>query len=60
MIASCYREDDFELLCLDGSFAPVSEFERCNWGSVPSNAIVTTSAKSPEQRRNLQEFLKVS
>ncbi|KAK3866185.1 hypothetical protein Pcinc_028259 [Petrolisthes cinctipes] len=53
-----YTEEDFELLCLDGSFAPVSEFERCNWGSVPSNAIVTTSAKTPEQRRNLQEFLK--
>ncbi|XP_071513824.1 transferrin 2 isoform X2 [Panulirus ornatus] len=54
-----YTEDDFELLCLDGSRAPLSEHEQCNWGMVPSNAIVTTSAKSLEQRSLLQEFLKL-
>ncbi|KAK8379650.1 hypothetical protein O3P69_019551 [Scylla paramamosain] len=53
-----YIEEDFELVCVDGTLAPVRDYERCNWGVVPSNAIVTTSAKSREQRRLLQEFLK--
>lgn len=53
------REEDFELICDDGRHAPITDFHRCNWGVVPSNAIVTTSAKSKEQRRVLQEFLKV-
>ncbi|XP_047480252.1 melanotransferrin-like [Penaeus chinensis] len=52
--------DDFELLCEDGSRAAVTDYETCNWGTVPSNAIVTTSAKSPEQRRGLQDFLKTA
>lgn len=55
-----FSADDFELLCDDGSRAPVTDYETCNWGTVPSNAIVTTSAKSPEQRRGLQDFLKVT
>lgn len=54
-----FSADDFELLCDDGSRAAVTDYKTCNWGIVPSNAIVTTSAKSPEQRRGLQDFLKV-
>lgn len=50
--------DDFELLCEDGTRRPVTEYEFCNWGTVPSNAVVTTSAKSLEQRRLLQDFVK--
>lgn len=50
--------DDFELLCDDGTRAPISNYEQCNWGSVISSAVVTTSAKSLEQRRSLQDFLK--
>lgn len=34
-------KSDFELLCRDGSRAPVNEYKTCNLGSVPSNAIVT-------------------
>lgn len=34
-------KSDFELLCRDGSRAPVNEYKSCNLGSVPSNAIVT-------------------
>ncbi|KAG7160041.1 Transferrin-like 2 [Homarus americanus] len=55
---SLHTEDEFELLCQDGRRVAMSDFEECNWGTVPSNAIVTTSAKSPEQRSLLQEFLK--
>ncbi|XP_050694554.1 melanotransferrin-like [Eriocheir sinensis] len=56
--SATHTPEDFELICDDGGHAPISDFRRCNWGVVPSNAIVTTSAKSKEQRRLLQEFLK--
>lgn len=32
---------DFELLCRDGSRAPVNDYKTCNLGKVPPNAIVT-------------------
>lgn len=32
---------DFELLCRDGTRAPVDQYERCNLGPVPANAILT-------------------
>lgn len=34
-------KSDFELLCRDGSRAPVNEYKTCNLGAVPPNAIVT-------------------
>lgn len=34
-------KSDFELLCRDGSRAPVKDFKTCNLGHVPPNAIVT-------------------
>lgn len=34
-------KSDFELLCRDGSRAPVNEYKTCNLGTVPPNAIVT-------------------
>lgn len=39
---------DFELLCRDGSRAPVSNYEACNLGKVASNAMVTAGTK-PKQ-----------
>ncbi|KAK9501998.1 hypothetical protein O3M35_012612 [Rhynocoris fuscipes] len=50
-------KDDFELLCLDGSRKSVDMFEQCNWGVVPSSAIVTSSAKTMKVRRLYQRFL---
>lgn len=50
-------KDTFELLCKDGSRRPVDDFRACNWGSVPTNAIVTSSATSVEDRVKLQKFL---
>lgn len=55
-----YTENDFELLCLDGSRAKITDYLSCNWGKVPGDAIVTSSAKTNENRVLLQEFLKVS
>ncbi|XP_025837361.1 melanotransferrin [Agrilus planipennis] len=50
-------KNSFELLCRDGSRAPVDNFKECNWGKAPSNAIVTTSAASYEDRKLYQKFL---
>ncbi|KAG8237825.1 hypothetical protein J437_LFUL002434, partial [Ladona fulva] len=52
------KENDFELLCKDGSRRPVREYRSCNWGMVPSHAIVTTSAKSVSLRQKYYRFLK--
>lgn len=50
-------EDRFELLCLDGSRRPVTDWESCNWGRVPADAIVTSSAASSAQRKKYQRFM---
>uniref|UniRef100_A0A146M2V3 Melanotransferrin n=1 Tax=Lygus hesperus TaxID=30085 RepID=A0A146M2V3_LYGHE len=49
--------ENFQLLCVDGSRRPVSEYENCNWGRVPSSAVVTSSAKTAKVRRMYQKFL---
>ncbi|VVC43089.1 Transferrin,Transferrin family, iron binding site,Transferrin-like domain [Cinara cedri] len=51
------KEDDLELLCVDGSRRPISEFNRCNWGTAPTDAIVTTSAKTSADRMSYQKWL---
>lgn len=50
-------QENFELLCKDGSRRPISEYLACNWGKVPSDAIVVSSAVSFEDRVKLQKFL---
>nr|CAH7769486.1 unnamed protein product [Callosobruchus chinensis] len=49
--------DSFQLLCKDGSRRPISDYLACNWGKVPSDAIVVSSATSFEVRVKLQKFL---
>ncbi|KAL4708556.1 hypothetical protein ACJJTC_014164 [Scirpophaga incertulas] len=51
-------EDNFELLCRDGSRRAVTDWENCNWGRVPADAIVTSSAASSDKRSRYQRFLK--
>ncbi|XP_070490129.1 transferrin 2 [Chironomus tepperi] len=51
------QEDQLELLCKNGERMPVSEYLKCNWGMVPSNALVTSSARSLEDRKRYQRFL---
>lgn len=53
------KEEDLELLCEDGSRRPISEFSNCNWGLAPTDAIVTTSAKSSSTRVLYQKWLEV-
>lgn len=50
--------DRFELLCRDGRRAPISEYRQCNWGLVPSDAIVTSSGRTLVERTKYQQFLK--
>lgn len=38
-------DQDFELLCRDGSRAEVKDFAKCNLGQVASNALVTSRYK---------------
>lgn len=52
--------DQFQLLCKNGQRMPVSEYLQCNWGLVPSNAIVTSSARTIEQRKQYQRFLETA
>ena len=53
------NEDNLELLCVDGSRRPISEFNNCNWGPVPTDAIMTTSAKTSSARNSYQRWLQV-
>lgn len=52
--------DRFELLCKDGQKRPLTEYRQCNWGLVPSHALVTSSARSSEERRHYQRFMETA
>ncbi|ALC44346.1 Tsf2 [Drosophila busckii] len=49
--------DKFELLCRDGRRVAINDYRQCNWGQVPSDAIVTSSARSFRERKQYQQFL---
>ncbi|XP_076293770.1 transferrin 2 [Lasioglossum baleicum] len=51
------KRDQFELLCTDGTRRSIDEYKLCNWGTVPSRAIVISSATKIETRRLYQRFL---
>lgn len=52
-----FSVDNFELLCKNGKRMGVDDYLQCNWGTVPTNAIVTSSARTIEQRKQYQRFL---
>lgn len=56
-ISGSVKKEQFELLCRDGIRRPVDDYRSCNWGTVPSRAIVTSSATNFEIRRMYQRFL---
>nr|XP_003703507.1 PREDICTED: melanotransferrin isoform X1 [Megachile rotundata] len=51
------KKEQFELLCRDGTRKPIDNYKLCNWGTVPSRAVVTSSATQLEHRRAYQRFL---
>lgn len=52
--------DNFELLCKDGSRRPVNDYLNCNWGRVPTDALVISSAKQSEVKQAYQDFLQTA
>ncbi|KAG5847739.1 hypothetical protein ANANG_G00129410 [Anguilla anguilla] len=48
------KSADFELLCLDNTRAPVSDYVKCHLAKVPAHAVVTR----PEMRDQVVAFLK--
>lgn len=44
-------DDDFELLCRDGSRSEIKDFAKCNLGQVASNALVTSRYKPFSHRQ---------
>ncbi|XP_054168696.1 melanotransferrin-like [Oppia nitens] len=51
------NKNDYELLCPNGGRRPINAYQDCNWGYVPSHAIVISSATLPEDRHKIQKFL---
>lgn len=51
------KKEQFQLLCKDGSRRSVNEYRTCNWGRVPSPAVVTSTATQLSVRLLYQKFL---
>ncbi|XP_014218149.1 melanotransferrin [Copidosoma floridanum] len=51
------KKEKYELLCRNGSRRDINEYAHCNWGEIPSNAIVVSSATNQEKRKLYQRFL---
>ncbi|CAG2158032.1 unnamed protein product [Oppiella nova] len=51
------NKNEYELLCPTGGRRPVDAYQECNWGFVPSHAVVISSATLPEERNRIQKFL---
>lgn len=60
MFLDSITKDYFELVCLDGTRRPVDDYRSCNWGQVQANTIVTTSAKSLDERKKIQGFFETA
>ena len=52
-----WDENEFELLCVDGSRAPLANFEACSWGVAPGHFVLVSSALDLSERRSIQRFL---
>ena len=48
----------YQLLCADGTRAPLSAYKECSLGRAPPNVIVTHKNASEEVAQRIQEFLK--
>ena len=48
---------DFELICLDGTRAPADAAERCHWGEIAANVIMTSLTRDEELRSDYKTLL---
>lgn len=46
---------DYELLCIDNTRKPITEYEKCYWGRVPAHAVV--SVQDEDKIQVITEFL---
>lgn len=46
------------MLCQDGRRAAIADYRQCSWGQAPSDAIVTSSARTFHERKQYQMFLR--
>ncbi|XP_075717326.1 serotransferrin-B-like isoform X2 [Rhinoderma darwinii] len=46
---------DYELLCIDNTRTPISDYSKCNWGRVPAHAVV--SVQDEVKIQAITEFL---
>ncbi|CAH2246465.1 serotransferrin-B precursor [Pelobates cultripes] len=47
------KSTDYELLCPDGTRAPISDYKKCNLAEVPAHAVVTR----PERRKDVKRIV---
>ncbi|XP_069831749.1 saxiphilin-like [Dendropsophus ebraccatus] len=52
---SALNPDDFELLCPDNTRRPLSQYKDCNFGKVPTRAVVTR--KTGDKTKDITEYL---
>lgn len=52
------QSSKYQLLCADGTRAPLSAYKECSLGRAPPNIIVTNKNASEEVAKRIQEFLK--
>jgi hypothetical protein len=50
-------KQNYELLCDDGTRRDIDDWSYCNWGQLPSHALVTSSAKQNRLRQRYQRFM---
>ncbi|XP_071485954.1 melanotransferrin-like [Diadema antillarum] len=51
------RSVDYELLCLDGTRAPVDQWMTCNLAKVPSHTVVTAITKTDNEKQEIWNLL---
>lgn len=53
-----YNAADFKLLCPDRSTVAVEEYEKCNWGLIPSHMIMTSTVRDQDVVNGFKSFIK--
>jgi len=48
---------DFELICVDGTRAPADAAERCHWGEIAANVIMTSLRRDEQLRADYKTLL---
>lgn len=55
--SSTIQPTDFELLCVNGTRAAVTDYETCNWGTINSHVVMTSGFRAPDIRAKYKELI---